>query len=169
MKYTHKYCKCCKEQRSKYDFNTGLKCKMCIASEYEEKSFKYPIETFSIDKRQEIMVLMRVRNRERRTRQLKENNIQIELITRQVAGYFWIPYSEIIKETRELYNVFPRQVAQYFCKKTGASMLTIARFYGRKNHVSAFNSCKRVENFLTYDKKIRNDISEITKLLANAL
>ena len=92
--------------------------------------------------------------------------VTLEHIVTEVCKYFSISSDQFhsTKRTRDLTQA--RQIAMYLAKQhTKSSLSTIGSAIGGRNHSTVLHSCKSVVNMMETDKKIKQDIEEITKLI----
>lgn len=95
-----------------------------------------------------------------------KRNITVELIQSTVCDYYKVTPEELRSRTRRHEIVLARQVAMYFSReKTGDSLASIGASVGGKDHATVLHSCKTIKNQLEIDKRLREEISEIERML----
>ena len=70
----------------------------------------------------------------------------VETIRDQVSNYYGVSVTEICSSSRSASILWPRQVAMYLSREhSGESLTKIAAAFGGRNHTTALNACKKVE------------------------
>ncbi|MFR9652047.1 MAG: chromosomal replication initiator protein DnaA [Rikenellaceae bacterium] len=90
--------------------------------------------------------------------------VTVDSIVEEVCSFYSIAIDQFHtkKRTRDLAQA--RQIAMYLSKQlTKSSLSSIGSAIGGRNHSTVLHSCKSVANMIETDKKIRNDIEELTK------
>lgn len=73
------------------------------------------------------------------------------------------------KKTRVRHIVEPRQVAYYFLKKyTRMSLSSIGKIFNQ-DHATALHAVKKISGLVLYDKKIRDEVSELNPLIKDRI
>ena len=85
--------------------------------------------------------------------------ITLELIHQEFMKYFNIDKNYINQKNRSIEIKIIRQLAHYLAKKyTSNTLDSIAFYFGRLNHATAINSCKKIQNLIdTNDEIVKND------------
>jgi chromosomal replication initiation ATPase DnaA len=79
--------------------------------------------------------------------------------------------TDICVKSRKREYSEPRQIYMYLCnnlyvnKKKCYDYLTIAKSVNLKNHTSIIHSCRNVENWLLYDKRLQKDINYLENII----
>jgi len=88
----------------------------------------------------------------------------IQYIKNTVCDYFNMPPPLIQIKTRKREIKDVRQIIHYFCKEySKASLATIGREIGGKDHATVLHSCKTVNNLKDTDAEYRRNIEEIDR------
>jgi hypothetical protein len=53
----------------------------------------------------------------------------------------------------------------YICHKVKGFTTYKSAIITQKDHATVLNSCRQVENWLTYDKALRNDLKKLTQIV----
>ena len=87
-----------------------------------------------------------------------------ELIIGAVAEYFSLPKDDLRRGKRNKHLVLPKQIATYLIRSlTDLSFPEIGNFLGAKHHTTILYSCKKMENSLKKDEKLKFIIDSITQ------
>ena len=91
--------------------------------------------------------------------------IEVEHIQKAVCDYYSIRKSDLISHSRKRSVVRPRQVAMSLSRQlTEKSLPEIGEFFDR-DHTTVINACKRIEELVSSDPKLREDISRLERRL----
>lgn len=92
----------------------------------------------------------------------KTREINIEIIQKNVAGFFNIKVNDI-KSQRKLKNIsFPRQIAMYISRKlVNASFPEIGLKFGGKDHSTVIYACKKIEEELNCNTSLKSTVETI--------
>ncbi|MCK5536195.1 MAG: chromosomal replication initiator protein DnaA, partial [Bacteroidales bacterium] len=94
--------------------------------------------------------------------------VTIDIILKEVSGYFNISVESLQTDSRKRNVVQPRQIAMYLSKKfTEYSFATIGSRIGRKDHSTVHHACNKVKDYIDTDKNYRKYIKEIEEKLVN--
>lgn len=92
----------------------------------------------------------------------------IESIQKLVSDYYQIKPSELKSARRVRSLVEPRQVAMYLCKKhLHASYPEIGHKFGGKDHTTVMHAVRKIEEHITKNPKLRDDVNFLEKSLKN--
>ncbi len=92
----------------------------------------------------------------------------VESIQKLVADYYQIKQSDLKSARRVRSLVEPRQVAMYLCKKhLHASFPELGHKFGGKDHTTVIHACRKIENQITKEAKLRDDVAFLEKSLKN--
>lgn len=103
-----------------------------------------------------------------------EYNINsLSIVHEKICAYFQVDYLYPFKKTTEKGVVYVRQIFHYIskniCNKNISTYKYIANYLGDiikpLNHATVINSCKKIENYLTYDKQVQKDVDSILKMI----
>ena len=90
-------------------------------------------------------------------------------IQASVATHHHISVDELKSASRARRIAWARQVAIHLARQhTGASLNTIGRAFGGRNHATVLHACKRVSERITSDPEAARDLGELSKLLGAA-
>lgn len=96
---------------------------------------------------------------------------KLQFIAHKTSDYFNLPYNPeridnlIDRDTRKRESVYPRQVAHYFAYKyTVASLSTIGRVIGNRDHATVLHSVKAIRNLLSYDEVVMDHIKMLNRI-----
>lgn len=95
---------------------------------------------------------------------LKESykTITVDLIQKQVAGFFNLNQQDIKGCKRDKNIVFARQVAMYLSRElTNFSLPEIGGFFGGKDHTTVLHSYKKIKQRLSDDSGLRVDLEKV--------
>ena len=82
-----------------------------------------------------------------------------------VCEYFGITPETLQSKTRKHNIVYARQVAIYFKRRQGMTANAIANIIGLNNHTTILYSERIINNYLSYDRAVQEDIDNITQIL----
>ncbi|OGU67838.1 MAG: chromosomal replication initiation protein DnaA [Ignavibacteria bacterium RBG_16_36_9] len=92
----------------------------------------------------------------------KQNNINIESITKTVCNHLNVAENKIRDKTRKKEIVHARQLAMYLSKElTNSSLKTIGLHFGGRDHSTVVHSCATIEKAKEKDKSFKDLISEL--------
>src|SRR3989338_137986 len=95
---------------------------------------------------------------------LKESHktITVDLIQKQVAGFFNLTQQDIKSSRRDKQIVFARQVAMYLSRElTNFSLPEIGGFFGNKDHTTVLHSYKKIKQRLSDNPGLRIDLEKV--------
>ncbi len=96
----------------------------------------------------------------------KKPEYSCEMIKRIVAQYFDLDIHTFDSNSRKRAVVQARQISMFLAKKyTKASLETIGRNIGKKDHATVIYSLNVVKNLMEVDKKFRKIVNEIESML----
>jgi chromosomal replication initiator protein len=91
---------------------------------------------------------------------------EINEIVRKVCSYLKVRVESLNLPTRKREIVEARQISMYFSKqKTKDSLQKIGNEIGGKDHATVLHACKTVNNLMETDKKFRDKIDELEKII----
>lgn len=97
-----------------------------------------------------------------------EKTLSIDTIIKVVANYYSLKNDEILSKSRTARLVLPRQVAIFIAKQlTRLSLQEIGHKIGDRDHATVIYSVKKLEERISYDKNLSNDVGKIIELLGN--
>ena len=98
----------------------------------------------------------------------KPKMITIDLIQKEVCGFFNISAKEIKSGQKQKKISEPRQIAMFLARKyTSSSFAEIGEKFGGKNHATAVHAVKNVEKKLSNDSSVSNSVAIISRNLEN--
>ena len=87
-----------------------------------------------------------------------------EIIISEVAKYYGVTADDINSSRRNKEIVIPRQVAMYLCReKTDTALAEIGKIMGNRDHTTVIHGHDKIEQTLSTDLKLKNEIEEICK------
>ncbi len=90
----------------------------------------------------------------------------VETIQSAVIKHFNIRIQDLKSSTRSRSVALPRQIAMYLIKKyTGITLKEIGNYFGGKDHTTIIHACKKIEENIEKNHKLREDIEAIQNLL----
>ena len=94
--------------------------------------------------------------------ELRPQKPAVETIRNEVASYYGVSVTELCSASRLAAVLWPRQVAMYMAREhSGSSLTTIAASFGGRNHTTALNACKRVEQRAATDREVASELREL--------
>ena len=96
------------------------------------------------------------------------NNIELDHkdIQSVTSGYFNISMADLLSNKKKRLYSYPRQLAMFLCRKhLDISFKEIGRLFGNRDHSTILYAIKKIEKLRKLDKKIREDLNNIEKLL----
>ncbi len=97
-----------------------------------------------------------------------ERIITIEDIQKRVANHYNIKISEMSSVRRARTVVRPRQIAMYLSKiLTPKSLADIGSKFGKKDHTTVIHAVKKVEELMSTDADVREEVNLLIRMLQN--
>ena len=94
----------------------------------------------------------------------------VETIRDQVSDYYGVSVAEICSSARSASVLWPRQVAMYLARRhSDESLLKIAAALGGRNHTTALNACKKVEQQIAIDAEKAAELQQLNDQLFKTL
>ena len=95
----------------------------------------------------------------------RESRLSVENIQQTVAEYFKVRVSDLISKKRSRDITRPRQIAMSFVKElTNYSLPQIGDRFGGRDHTTVLHACRKVEELLRSDNKMREDYRNLQRL-----
>ncbi len=95
---------------------------------------------------------------------IKKKNLSIEVIQKTVAEYYNIPDDLLRAKTRKKEIAEARQICMFLTKEIlGSSLKTIGLHFGGRDHSTVIYACKLVEEWISRNSKIKDDIDTIKR------
>ena len=95
----------------------------------------------------------------------QEKKISIDNIQQTVAEYFKIRVSDLLSKKRSREIARPRQLAMAFAKEyTNLSLPQIGDRFGGRDHTTVLHACRKIEELLLTDAKIKEDHRNLQRL-----
>lgn len=92
--------------------------------------------------------------------------VSIGMIQQLVAESFGVSIEELISHKRTAELALARQVAMYMSRnKTGESLQSISHAFNKKDHTTVLHACKKVEEIMKNDLRIRSYVDNIAAKL----
>lgn len=96
----------------------------------------------------------------------REKQITLENIQKIVAEYYSIRVADLHSKRRNRQITRPRQLAMMLAKElTSKSLPDIGDAFGGRDHTTVLHACRKVNELIEADAKIREDYSNLTKLI----
>ncbi len=94
------------------------------------------------------------------------HEISVDYIQKVVCDYYNIPINLLFSSSRKRDIVHVRHSSMYFSKKyTDLSLAQIGAKCGKKDHATVLHACRSIENLIATNKKIKEDLHNIDKIL----
>ena len=98
----------------------------------------------------------------------KTNVLSIEQVIQLVADHFQVSVTDLVGKRRFRAIAHPRSVAMYLCRKhVQASFPQLGREFGGKDHSTVLAACRKVENAIVSNDKLRSDIQSLERRLGS--
>jgi chromosomal replication initiator protein len=92
----------------------------------------------------------------------KKKILTLKKIALSVAEFYHISIDDLLKQSRRKEYVKPRQVAMYLARKEmNSSFPTIGDFFGGRDHTTVMHGVEKIENILTSDESIKQELDLI--------
>ncbi len=89
--------------------------------------------------------------------------LSVEEIREQVAIYYSVSVTDLCSNSRVAAILWPRQVAIYIAREhSGASLATIAAAFGGRNHTTAINACRKVEQRIEDESDLATELRQLS-------
>jgi len=97
----------------------------------------------------------------------QERKVTINNIQKSVAEYFNMRVSDLHSKRRSRQITRPRQVAMALAKElTNMSLPEIGDAFGGRDHTTVIHACRKVEELVQQDAKMKEDYTNLQKLLS---
>ena len=97
----------------------------------------------------------------------QERKISMENIQKTVADYFGVRVSDLKSKRRNRQIARPRQIAMALAKElTSMSLPDIGDAFGGRDHTTVIHACKKVNELVKTDNKIKDDYSSLLATLS---
>ena len=91
-------------------------------------------------------------------------------IQRVVTAHFGITVTELVSPSRAVRVSWPRQLAIHLARElTDASLQAIGEAFGGRNHATVLHACKRVENRVSNDQQVVDELADLTASITRNL
>lgn len=95
---------------------------------------------------------------------IKKKNLSIDMIQKTVAAYYNIPEDMLRAKTRKKEIVEARQICMFLTKEIlGSSLKTIGLHFGGRDHSTVIYACRLVEESMTSNPKIKDDVETMKR------
>jgi chromosomal replication initiator protein len=85
-----------------------------------------------------------------------------------VASHFGLSVEQLTSASRTSRVSWPRQVAIHLARDlTGASLPTLGKAFGGRNHTTVLHACKRVSERLKTDRQVVDEIAKLAELVSS--
>ncbi len=99
---------------------------------------------------------------------LQDKQVTIENIQKTVAGYYKIPVSDLLSNSRLRTLSRPRQMAMTLTKElTDLSLPDIGEAFGGRDHTTVLHACRKIRELQRRDPQIRDDYANLFGTLMN--
>jgi len=96
----------------------------------------------------------------------REKQITLENIQKIVAEYYSIRVADLHSKRRNRQITRPRQLAMMLAKElTSKSLPDIGDAFGGRDHTTVLHACRKVKELIEEDVKIKEDYTNLTKLI----
>ena len=96
----------------------------------------------------------------------RQNVITPDMILRVVCEHYDVRAANIISRKKNAALVVPRQVIMYICREyTDATLETIAKLLGKKDHSTVIHGVDKIKNELVTNGELRGNVDVILKKL----
>ncbi|MGI8712310.1 MAG: chromosomal replication initiator protein DnaA [Solirubrobacteraceae bacterium] len=86
-----------------------------------------------------------------------------------VADHFGLSVEQLTSASRVSRVAWPRQVAIHLARDlTGASLPTIGKAFGGRNHATVIHACKRVSERMKNDQQAVDEVGELSQIVSQA-
>ncbi len=97
----------------------------------------------------------------------QERQVTVQNIQRTVAEYFKMRVSDLHSKRRNRQITRPRQIAMALAKElTNLSLPEIGDAFGGRDHTTVIHACRKIDELLHNDAKIKEDYDNLQKLLS---
>ncbi len=97
----------------------------------------------------------------------QERQVTVQNIQRTVAEYFKMRVSDLHSKRRNRQITRPRQIAMALSKElTNLSLPEIGDAFGGRDHTTVIHACRKIDELLHNDAKIKEDYDNLQKLLS---
>ena len=97
----------------------------------------------------------------------REKKISIDNIQQTIAEYYKIRVSDLLSKKRSRDIARPRQLAMYFSKEfTNMSLPQIGDRFGGRDHTTVLHACRKIEELILSDSKIKEDHHNLQRLFS---
>ena len=94
--------------------------------------------------------------------------ISVDVIQKRVAAHYGVRVSEMFSARRARNIARPRQIEMYLAKNhTSLSYPEIGRQFGGRDHTTVMHAVKTIENLMTSNAQLAEDVELITSILAS--
>jgi chromosomal replication initiator protein len=99
---------------------------------------------------------------------MEPRRVKIDDILRVVTRHFGVSRYHVLSQSRQRSSLRPRQVAMYLAKVLTARPLPeIGRRMGGRDHTAVLHAVRRIERQLAEDPRLREEIADLRRQLAN--
>jgi chromosomal replication initiator protein len=105
-----------------------------------------------------------------RPRPERSTTTSLDDIQRVVTAHFGITVTELVSPSRAARVSWPRQLAIHLARElTDASLQAIGEAFGGRNHATVLHACKRVENRVSNDQQVVDELADLTASITSNL
>ena len=96
----------------------------------------------------------------------RQDVITPDMILRVVCEHYDVRAANIVSRKKIASLVVPRQVFMYICREyTDATLESVARLLGRKDHSTVIHGVNKIKNELVTNSELRGNVDVILKKL----
>jgi len=94
------------------------------------------------------------------------SQLSLNQISSVVAKAYKLTEKQLIGKTRTMELVNARHIAMFLCRElTSSSLISIGRFFGKRDHSTVIHACKTIEEKITNDAGFANNVNNIKNQL----
>lgn len=92
-------------------------------------------------------------------------NKELDFIASIVMEHYGLTHEEFTRNTKIRHIVYARHMFHYICHKVKGMTTFKSGTFTNKDHSTVLNSSRKIENWLSYDKIVKNDLSVILGIM----
>jgi chromosomal replication initiator protein len=97
---------------------------------------------------------------------LEPRRPKIEDILRVISRHYGVSKGDLLSQRRHRSVVWPRQIGMYLAKQlTARSLPEIGRRFGNRDHTTVLHAIRKIENEISDNPRLRDELEELKKLL----
>jgi chromosomal replication initiator protein len=96
------------------------------------------------------------------------HSLTVEAVQKEVASYFGVKLADLKSPRRHQTIARPRQIAMYLARKLcKSSYPELGQKFGGKDHTTVLSACRKIEQLIGSDPKVRHSVEELERHLAS--